>query len=121
MASSAFDKGLAVAVAIAPLAAGATTAWISGKYADASARRETNVRMVELAVGILQQAPSPETRSLRTWATVMVDKYSDVRLGEPARLALRDSVRLPRGVFGVFMLDSVLWIGPKCGTPLMNR
>jgi hypothetical protein len=86
-----FEKGIAVAIAFVPIA----TAWIAGRYADASAHREANVRLVEVAVGVLQQPLSPSTRVMRVWAAAVVDKYSEVPLGDAARKALTDSIVLP--------------------------
>jgi hypothetical protein len=84
-----------VAAAIAALGV-AGAAWVGGAFADASARGATNVRLIEVAVGILQGDPKrPSTGALRAWATRVIDKYSDVPLDSQARRALRDSVALP--------------------------
>jgi len=86
-----YEKGIAFAIALVPV----VTAWIAGRYADASARRDANVRLVEVAVGVLQQPPSSATRVMRVWAVAVVDKYSEVPLGDAARKALTDSIVLP--------------------------
>lgn len=68
---------------------------ITGQFAKASARNAANVRLVELAVGVLQRKPNSATRDLRTWAISVIDRYSDVDLSPTARAALADSLTLP--------------------------
>jgi hypothetical protein len=50
--------------------------------------RDIDVQMIELAVSILQQEPSPDTEALRDWAVRMVDKHSGEPLSEEAKLEL---------------------------------
>lgn len=85
----------AIIAVAATLTAGVGAAWVGGRFADASAQRAANVRLIELAIGILQEQPSPSSRELRGWALGVLDKHSDVRLSERARLALTDSIALP--------------------------
>lgn len=57
-------------------------------YSDSFKKRETGVRYVELAVGILREEPKPKTHALRKWAVEVLGKYSAVQLSEDARRAL---------------------------------
>ena len=51
--------------------------------------RDAQIRMVELAVGILQQEPNPETGTgLREWAVSVIDEQSGVKLSPAAKSAL---------------------------------
>lgn len=50
--------------------------------------REMNVKMVEIAVGILSQEPKDNIASAREWAADVIDHYSDVDLSPSARTAL---------------------------------
>ncbi len=51
--------------------------------------RDAQVRMIELAVGILQQEPDPEAGiGLREWAVDVIDRHSGVALSQAAQLEL---------------------------------
>ena len=88
-----------VAIITAPvtLAAGIGAAYVGGKFADASARRAADVQLIALAIGILEQKPPQPSRELRAWAVGVLGQHGDVPIPEHARLALMDSVALPRG------------------------
>jgi hypothetical protein len=61
----------------------------SNQYAHALKERELQGKFVELAVTILRDAPKGDsTRSLRSWATQVLDRYSGVPF---------DTARRPKG------------------------
>ena len=81
----------AVVIVLVPI----FTTCIAGKYADISARRAADVRLIELAAGILRERPAPTTIDLRTWAMDILDHYSEVKLPSGLRQSLIDSLSLP--------------------------
>jgi hypothetical protein len=89
--SSLFQRAVAIAVICMPLA----VAYVGAAFASATSRRETDVRLVELAVAILREQPRPQAVDIRGWAMDVLDLYSGVRLSTAARRALSDSLRLP--------------------------
>jgi len=94
--STLLQKALAAAVVISAFAVPIATTVISGRYADASAKRATSVQLVTLAVGILQEEPKRNAVDIRGWAMDVLDRYSGVPpLSAKARAALADSVKLP--------------------------
>jgi len=88
------EKALAIAAVTVPIA----TAFIASGFANASARREANVRLTELAVGILRAEPTAATRDIREWAVDVVERYSEVPISAAAKGALADSVSLPTSI-----------------------
>ncbi len=57
---------------------------IGNRYTQAIKEREVEGRFVELAVNILAEPPSEETKNLRLWATRVVNQYSGVQLDSAA-------------------------------------
>lgn len=102
--SSVLERALAFAAVSVPIA----TAVIAELYASASARRDAGVRLTELAIGILGQPVSQETKALRGWAVEVVNQYSDVELPKELGRALTDSLSLPAG-------QSLSWGTPNGG------
>lgn len=80
------------------------TAFIAARYADSGAQREANLRLVELAVGILQQPPKPEAVDIRSWALDVIDAHADVRIPLAAREALQKATSFP-----VYVTHTALW------------
>ena len=68
---------------------------IGNQYSTAIKERELQGKFVELAVDILREEPTPETDSLRAWATKVIDRYSGINLGMAARERLIRTVPLP--------------------------
>jgi hypothetical protein len=99
--SSMLQKGLAIAAVITAIAVPLVTTFIASKFAAAGARREANVRLVEMAVSILQEEPKPKAVDIRSWAMDVLDEYSGIKLNPRARAALSDSIRLPATVANV--------------------
>jgi hypothetical protein len=67
------QRALAIATALAPFAVPITVAIIANSYAEATAKREANLRLTELAIGILRSEPTDSTRGLRQWARSVVN------------------------------------------------
>jgi hypothetical protein len=53
-----------------------------------SKNREMDVKMVEIAVGILSQEPKEGIAPAREWAVDVINGYSDVKVTPEARAAL---------------------------------
>lgn len=70
----------------------AVLAYIGNQYTTALKEREIQAQYVKLAVEILQAQPTEVNRSVRTWATKVIDKYSGVPLGADAEKALVEQV-----------------------------
>ena len=48
--------------------------------------RDAEIKMIEMAVGILQAKPDPEaTTGLREWAVDLIDRHSEVAISSEAR------------------------------------
>lgn len=50
---------------------------------------ELNQKYIEIAVGILNSKPTPETEPLRDWAIDIIDKYSELKLSKDAKKLLK--------------------------------
>src|SRR5438034_9313121 len=105
--------GIGITAAVVTLVAGIGAAYVGGRFADASARRAADVQLIALAIDILEQAPPRPSRELRTWAVGVLEKHGDIALPERAKLALADSVALPRSATIIY--------GPFSGAPLEER
>lgn len=70
-------------------------AWVVNLWSDHQKEREIEARFVELAVRILEAEPRPETKALREWAILVLDRYSRVRFSEEARRTLSERQSLP--------------------------
>jgi hypothetical protein len=68
---------------------------VGNNYSGAIKERELQGRFVELAVDILKQPPTPDTRNLRDWATEVVSRYSGVELSPATRKDLIENTPLP--------------------------
>ena len=84
-----------------------------GNIINASLRRsESQLRMVELAVGVLRESPAdaPDSTDLRRWAVAIIDQYSEVPLTDNARETLIKTP-LPVGPYWGFSRegDAVAW------------
>ncbi len=74
--------------AIGAVAISIVVAVVGSEVNTSLKERDIDVQMIELAVSILQQEPSPDTEALRDWAVRMVDKHSGEPLSEEAKLEL---------------------------------
>jgi hypothetical protein len=77
-------------VLIIPLA----LAYIGNQYTSALKDREIQAQYVKLAVEILQAEPTGSNKSVRAWATKIIDRYSGVPLGTEAERALVEAVTI---------------------------
>jgi len=83
---------------VAALASGAFGALL-GYY---SADRQMDVKMLEIAVGILSKDPTDNIAPAREWAVDVIQNFAEVKLTEEARQSLIDNpaVRWSNGGFG---------------------
>jgi len=69
---------------------------IGNMFSRAVAEREIQGKFVELAVKILQEHPSEDTRNIRSWATQVINAYSGVPLSQQTKNDLiEDTPLLP--------------------------
>jgi hypothetical protein len=61
---------------------------VSGVFNYLSHRGDLDAKMIELSVGILRSAPTPETTPLREWAIDVIDKRARFEFDEAQRAAL---------------------------------
>lgn len=73
-----------ISVIIIPIVIG----YIGNIYTQATKEKEIQSRFVELAINILNQKPTDESRNLRQWATNVIDHYSGVKLSDTVRREL---------------------------------
>ena len=62
--------------------------------------RQIDVKMIEIAVGILSQEPTDNIAPARIWAVDLVSHYSEVKLTEEVRTALIEN----RAIIGPYDL-----------------
>jgi hypothetical protein len=75
--------------------------------------RELDIKMVEIAVGVLNAKPKADLKSVRDWALKVINHYSEVKLPDEARREL-ESQPLPRPV-GVGPIGGPSAIGGPTG------
>lgn len=80
--------GTVIAAVLVPIA----IAVVGNVYTEGMKEKEMEARYVELAVDILTQPPTDDTRAIREWATEVIKRYSDVPLTEPTRQALIEDI-----------------------------
>ena len=73
--------------------------WVGNRVANAVKDREVKEKYVELATKILGEVPNAERqddvqRALRTWATDVVNTYSEIKLPESTQQALVERMPL---------------------------
>lgn len=57
--------------------------FLAGKAIEKSLKdRELAAKYIEISVGILTEAPTPETKNLREWAIANITKYSKIKLNK---------------------------------------
>ena len=64
-------------------------------FNDSLKSRELNVKYVEIAVNVLSQPPSEETKSLRLWAINLINEHASVKIDETLRDILINKEALP--------------------------
>ena len=82
------NAGLAAITALAALFGGFAGSWIE----QTSRERELNIKMIELAIGLLKEDPKGPLRPAREWAVGVIAKYAeneDDPLSEDALTALK--------------------------------
>jgi hypothetical protein len=107
---------LALMVALVPV----LSAWIGGRFIDSAARRSANAQLIEIAVGVLQQDPVPESSDLRNWAVDVLDHYSEVPFSVELRKSLTDSIALPITLTPAPSPARISWLLPDGGTITPN-
>ena len=78
-------------------------AYIGNQYTSALKEREIQAQYVKLAVDILQGTPAEGNKSVRTWATKIINKYSGVPLGAEAEKALIETVPIAPSIDNRFV------------------
>lgn len=63
-----------------------------------NSRSETDAKLLDIGIRVLQAEPREETKNLREWAIELVNKHSDVQLSGRAQQELR-LAPLPNGSF----------------------
>jgi hypothetical protein len=81
MLKSVFGMASAVIVALATGVVGAALGYMSSN-------REMDVKMVEIAVGILSQEPKENIAPAREWAVDVISHYAEVKPSNAVRSAL---------------------------------
>jgi hypothetical protein len=64
-------------------------AFVGSAYTQVVKEREVQGKFVELALEILREKPTEETKNLRKWAISVVDRYSGVSLSEATQEELQ--------------------------------
>lgn len=67
-------------------------------FNDSLKSRELNVKYVEIAVNVLSQPPSDETKSLRLWAINLINEHASVKIDDKLRDILINDEALPANV-----------------------
>jgi predicted chitinase len=67
---------------------------VGNQFSGAIKERELQGKFVELAVSILREKPSEETRNLRDWATQVINRYSGVPLSAATKKDLIENTPL---------------------------
>jgi hypothetical protein len=57
-----------------------------------------NQKYIEIAIGILNAKPTPETTQLRAWAIETVDRYSEIKLPKESK-SLLEKKALPKAQY----------------------
>jgi hypothetical protein len=82
------SAGWAAITALAALLGGFAGSWIE----QSSRERELNIKMIELAIGLLKEDPKGPLKPAREWAVGVIDKYAKSEgdpLSEDALAALK--------------------------------
>jgi len=90
-----WEKAKAVSSIIAAIFLPVVLLVAGNTYSSAIKERELEGRFVELAIDILKQAPTDDTRNLRDWATEVVSRYSGVALSAATQKDLIEKTPLP--------------------------
>lgn len=85
---------LGLIACVSAILGSAIGAFANSLFIDAGTKRETNVQMIELAIGILNREVTDEIRPLRSWAVELLDEVSPVKLDDEAKdiLIYRDEL-----------------------------
>lgn len=97
-----------IASVLIPLIIGLTGHW----YTNAIKERETEIRYVELAIGILREEPNEKTANLRDWAIRVINDFSPISLSDEVKEELRTQPVKSWGEINKALYDIIL---PKRG------
>jgi hypothetical protein len=75
---------LAAIVAVSGVVGGFLGAVVTGYFNLLGTERTVDAKMVDIAIGILSDEPSPETHEIREWAVEVVTTHSGIKLSEDA-------------------------------------
>lgn len=85
-----------VMTGLAALAVPIAVAYLANYYSASIKDKDVGVKFVELAITILSKDPNQSDANIRRWATKILERYSDVPLGDEARKDIIDTVPLPK-------------------------
>jgi hypothetical protein len=71
-----------ITTAIATVVIPVVLAYLGHIFSKAIKEKDLSARYIELAVGILKQAPTPNNQNLRKWAVDLINAYSKVPIDE---------------------------------------
>ncbi|OPY67636.1 MAG: putative peptidoglycan binding domain protein [Syntrophorhabdus sp. PtaU1.Bin002] len=94
------DKFKTVVTLISAVIIPLVVAFLGNNYTQALKEREVQAQFVKIAVDILQSQPSEHNRSVREWATQIINRYSGVPLGREAKRDLIEKVPISATEFG---------------------
>ena len=78
-----WDKLKIIVTSITAIAIPIVSLIIGNMYTEAIKEKELQIKMVEMAVGVLKETnlpPTEEYKSLKNWANEIIDRYSGVPL-----------------------------------------
>jgi hypothetical protein len=72
-------------IVVIPIVVALVAAYVS----SAIQKSQKRVKYIEIAVGVLDKKPSPETAAIREWAIQVMAEYSEVAIDDKMKEALR--------------------------------
>lgn len=66
-------------------------AYMGNSYQEEMSRQKLNSEYITLAISILKEQPTPDTKELRAWAIDIIDHYSEIKLTPELRDSLTDT------------------------------
>ena len=89
------DRLKTIATIVTAILVPIAVAFVGGYYSGLTKDREIQGKFVELAVSILKEPPEKQSLALRSWAIDVLNDYSGVKIPEPARKSLMETISLP--------------------------
>lgn len=96
----------AITIALCSALSAVISTLIASSYSKAASDRMADVKLVELAVGLLRETPQAETEGVREWAVRILNMHSGVPLERGIQESLTNCVTFPQvAVPGVPVAD----------------